>query len=124
MSREFDLKFDEYKQNDPSQPMGNSQDKYPASSYARDLCFILPDGKMIAFSYSYLVSKECVVEGHEITLSYTTHVIVLKGCNLKPLFIDMLSQIPRIIKCVSDRYNVINDEAEPSVNEITIKQIG
>lgn len=119
MSQEFDLKFDEYKQNDPSAPMDESQDKYPASNYARDLCFVLLEGKMIALNYSYLISKECSADGDVIKLSYSTCDVTVRGSNLKPLFFEMLSQIPRIVRCSHDRYNAVQDESSVVVNEIT-----
>jgi hypothetical protein len=120
MSQEFDLKFDEYKQNDPSQPVDGSQDKYPASQYARDVCFVLSDGRMVSISYNYLIAKECTVAGDQIKLAFTKHEVTLKGHSLKPLFLELIMQIPRFIRCTAERYNAIQDGANVVVNEILV----
>jgi hypothetical protein len=120
MSQDFNLKFDEYKENDPSQPIDTSQDKYPASIYARDVCFVLADGKMLAISYNYLVSKECSVEGNQIVLLFTTHTVTLKGSKLKSLMSELMSQIPRFIRCENERYAELKESDDAVVTEIIV----
>lgn len=114
--------FEKMRQNDPT---GKSEDaakeeSYKTASNTRNLIFILKDGKCHFLNYAYLVSGEYSPDDNVITLIYTTHTITLKGETLEPLFEALVSHLPRIIRCMDERYNETENEGDYKVNDIEI----
>lgn len=124
MSQGFRLKYDQIRENDkPRQEAEQSVSRafdevYPDEGHARSVCFVWPDGKRMFLQYSYLVSGEYLPDVSTITLTFTTHIIVLKGVNLEGLFYDLMNQIIRQITCVDERYNLVGDDEKFVVNKI------
>lgn len=127
MSQGFRLKYDELRDNDPTQrghgqPGGKAfNETYPEEGHGRSLCFVWPDGRRMFLSYSYLVSGEYVPEENSIILTFTTHTFILKGVNLEGLFYDILHQEAKQITCTDARYNLIGETEKFVVNGIEKK---
>lgn len=124
MSQDFKLKFDEYKDNDPTHTPGEggNPDYYPSGGNIRNLTFIWPNGMAQSFSYSYLVTPKLEPDGTSITFEFTSHFVEVKGINLSSLFFDILLQTPRFIRIKEKRYQQLEDNNKPVVNEITITE--
>lgn len=122
MSQDFNLRFNEFKENDPTSPGEQMPDQYPASSYTRNLGFAWPDGRMLFLNYSYLVSCEHLAAGTEITLAFTTHTVTIKGSNLKNLFNELMAHLPKFIVGTEARYNATKEKDAPIINEIIVQE--
>lgn len=122
MSREFELKFDAYKDNNPTGNQGQLEnpDYYSSGGNGRNLGFVWPDGRMQFFNYSYLVTCSLDPDGGSISLEFSTHHIELKGQRLAPLFEELMVQANRFIRCVDKRYQQLSENDLPTVHEITI----
>jgi hypothetical protein len=124
MSLEFDLKFEEYRNNDPTAATGKETDPhyYPSGGHVRNLAFVLQDGTMQFFNYSYLVTCTYQQEAGAILLEFTTHHITLKGQRLETLFFELMVQANKIIRCAEARYEALEDAQKPVVREIHITE--
>jgi hypothetical protein len=122
MSRDFKLRFDEMKQNDPTQNGGEFSEgkQFYDDSNVRNLCFVWPDNRKVFFNYAYLVSSDYLPEDGSITLAFTTHSITLKGAMLDSLYEALLSHLPRKIICVDARYAQTVESDKPIVLEIIV----
>lgn len=121
-------KFDEMnggKKNNPEKQGGqpNEPVNYPTAGDVRNLCFVQPDGKRQFLNYAYLISGEYDPEASEIKLTYTTHVVALKGYNLEALFESLMVQVPKEIVGIDNRYSEESNEATTGVIEIIINQV-
>lgn len=109
-------------ENDASQTDDRKEaDRYATAGHVRNLCFIQPNGEQLFLNYAYLISGAFSPENNIITLSYTTHIITIKGHHLDVLFDSLMAQIPKQIVCVDKRYEAAIDETETVVTEIVIK---
>lgn len=97
---------------------------YETEGSVRNLCFVQQDGKRIFLNYAYLVSGEYDPEASIITLTYTTHVVTLRGYSLEGLYENLMNQICKNIGCVDSRYLVDNEKEKTNtlVFEINIKK--
>ena len=126
MSQEFKTKFEKMRenltaqQNDNTQSEGITDDKYPASGYARNLIFRWPDGRMKFLNYSYLISCEYLPQDSTITITFTSDTVDLKGELLEDLFLELAMHIPKLIQCKEERYNVLDEGKQTIINEIKI----
>jgi hypothetical protein len=127
MSQRFSLKFDEMREGSPvdidqGQAAKGSDDDvlYPSFGHVRNLCFVWPDGRRLFLNYSYLVAAECNTMFSEIILTFTTHIVTAKGYNLKSLFFQVMGQYLRLLHCTDQRYNSLQPEGTPVVNEILV----
>ena len=121
MIQDFRSRFGMMRDNDPT---GQQQDdtvkeRYPAQSHARNLVFVLQDGRRVFLNYSYLVCTEELPDTGSLLLHFTTHTVTLAGKGLDALFIDLVGHIPRIIACTEPRYDLLA-EGQPVVHEITV----
>lgn len=114
--------YDKMRQNDPTGKTDNAakEESYPTASNTRNLIFILKDGKYHFLNYAYLVSGEYSPDASLITLIYTTHTVTIKGETLEPLFEALVSHLPRIIRCMDERYNDTVNDGDYTVNDIEI----
>ncbi|MEZ5016088.1 MAG: hypothetical protein R2800_03495 [Flavipsychrobacter sp.] len=121
MSRDFELKFDEYKDNNPTEKDGASDpDRYPSGGNVRNLAFVLADGKMQFFNYSYLIT--CIMDNGagSILIEFSTHHVALKGQRLGSLYNDLMMQSCKIIRCADKRYSELEENNKPVIQEIDV----
>lgn len=124
MSLDFKLQFDENKESTQPQDQETvNADRYLHHGNTRNLAFVWPDGRMEFFNYSYLV--RCAYDPAEgsIVLEFTSHTVALKGYRLEILAVDLMAQLPRIVRCIDSRYidTLENDAAVVSKIIITEK---
>lgn len=126
MNHKFSLKFDKMRDNNPSAPEGDAvpnlfaKNNYETPGHVRNVCFVMLDGKMIFLNYAYLVAGEHNPENSTITLSFTSHVVILKGYNLEILYADLMFQLCKQVICMDERYDAVEEKDQGSVTEITI----
>lgn len=121
MSDEFKFRFDRMRENNPQgQEQPPMQENYNGTRQARNVCFILLDGKRIFLNYAYLVAGKFIPEDNKIILSFTTHIITLTGIQLEKLYDEFMDHKPRTIIATDKRYNVAAETNIPVVNEINV----
>lgn len=111
MNSGFKFKYDQIRENDPTKKESaiylnteRNAATYYENSNAKNVCFVWPDGKRIFLNYSYLVSGEYQPEENSITLTWTTHVVNLKGYQLEKLFNELMHHLPKEVVCIDTRY--------------------
>lgn len=105
MNRDFKSKFGEMQDNQSKAfNQEENNELYNVAGNNRNICFSWPDGRLLSFSYAYLINCEYVPEESYIQLEFTTHKVILKGYNLEPLYFQIFDQLVRIIKCIDPRY--------------------
>lgn len=120
MSQDFELKFDEYKNNNPAEKGSESDpDQYPSGGNVRNLAFFWPDGKMQFFNYSYLITCTYTPEQGNILLEFSTHQVELKGQKLEQIFNEIMVQSIKVIRCGDKRYQANTDQTKPYIIEMT-----
>ncbi len=122
MSRDFELKFDAYKENNPAgNPVdGIHPDYYPAAGNIRNLAFAWPDGRMQFFNYSYLITCAFKKEDGSLLMEFSTHLVELKGQRLEALFHEIMAQANKLIHCTDKRYQELEESDKPVVHEINV----
>jgi len=123
------FKFDKLNENNPKKRDGKKDmpgaekdiEVFDKAGQVRNVCFIETDGKCLFLNYSYLVSGEFSPADRIITLTFTTHTIILKGHNLESLFEEFIEHLPKLIKCIDKRYEAMKDKSEGFVTEIIVK---
>lgn len=126
MNQGFNFRFGEMQENDPTKSQSeNSQDNilYPSASNTRNLCLQMRNGDQIFLNYSYLISGEYSKEISTITLTFTTHMIVLHGSALDVLFHLLMDHIPRTIVEIDERYASIETEQTYAIKTITVSKL-
>lgn len=125
MSHEFNKRYNEYFSNDPTkkstienQSDSNIINYEQAEKGQRNICFVLKEGKQIFLGYNYLVAAEYSPEENLITLTFTTHKVMVKGYNIEKLFEDLRQQIPKTLGVMDERYNML-EQNKVLINEIT-----
>jgi hypothetical protein len=118
MSQDFKFKFNQMRENDPTQ----EQQTYAGESHVRNVCFFQPDGKAVFLNYGYLTSAQYDPTESCITLFFTSHTVILKGANLETLFQEFFSHIPKSITCTDERYNEIEKHSY-IINEMHIVKV-
>ncbi|CAM3285613.1 hypothetical protein FLLO111716_01030 [Flavobacterium longum] len=93
-------------------------ERFKNASNARNLCLILQDGKRFFLNYAYLISGEYSPKDGVITLTFTTHTIVMKGNKLEVLYENLMFHLPKVINQVNKRYESL--ESDTAVHEIII----
>lgn len=94
---------------------------YDQYSGIRNVCFNFLDGNRIFLNYNYLVCSEFDSSKNQITLSFTTHIVILNGINLGWIFEELLFHSIQLISCRDVRYNQLLEEDCSIVNSIDIK---
>ena len=123
MSHDFNLRFNEMKHSDPTQresAVSSIKNQYESNSNVRNICFIWPDNSKRFINYAYLISGEYLPEDSTIILTFTSHVVQIKGSHLESLFDDFQTHLPRNVVCLGERYQHLADDSNPSIKEITI----
>ena len=130
MSQEFKSKFDRMLDNDPTEPAPGDDggaikaDYYPGIGHTRHLGMVWPDGRRLFLNYSYLVSCEFMPTNNVITLAFTTHEVAVKGVRLDLLFDELMSQLPRLLRCTDARYNQTLEADQYAINDIKVEKAG
>lgn len=100
MSQGFNLRFDKMRENNPASPEvpksdSTLTDRYETPGYARNVCFVWPDGKGEFFNYAYLVAAKFNPgkDKNEITLLFSGYTVTLHGYALESLFMDFLDHM-------------------------------
>lgn len=119
-----DVTGDEKRQQDqPHEDAANTPaDRYPSHSHARNLCLEWNDGRMMFLNYSYLVSCDYQPKDISITMTFTSHIVVLKGVQLETLFKDLMLHLPKVITCKDERYNALAGASDTIVNDIVVSE--
>lgn len=103
----------------------NAEDKsiehHAEASAVRNICFVQPDGKKTFLNYAYLVSGEYSPDDSTIKLTFTTHIVTLKGNNFEELFDALNKHEPKTIIAVDKRYSEIG-EGKNTVTSILIEK--
>jgi hypothetical protein len=126
MSQGFNFKYDQMRENDPTSSakiQADVPDSYPSGSNIRNVLFVLASGDEDSSSYNYLVRTRFKKSEGSILLTFTTHVITIKGVNLHSLFRELFEHIPRVVVATDKRYNQVAEKDVPIVNEIIITEI-
>lgn len=95
---------------------------YSEAGPVRNVCFVPLDGTRLFLNYSYLIAGVFSHEISTVTLTFTTHVITLKGFNLAALFDGLSTHSFRHIAAVDERYAAA-DEAQSIVTEIVVQSL-
>lgn len=118
MNHGFKLRYDEMRQSDPTSQASetSASSQYASPSNTRNVCFDWSDGRRAFLNYSYLIAGEYEPneEKNVIRLSFSSHIVMLQGYSLEPLFMALLDHLPRIITAVDPRY-VLDDDRQNSV---------
>ena len=128
MSHGFKLRFDEMREGDPTNSDSTKQDEnelfYQSSGHARNVCFVWSNEKRLFLNYAYLVSGEFNPneEKNLITLTFSSHTVLLHGYNLESLYRALMEQIPRLIFEVDSRYALNGVLKEVIVIEIIVEK--
>ncbi|MGN7822915.1 hypothetical protein ACTJJB_22540 [Chitinophaga sp. 22536] len=127
MNLNFKLRLDELNENDPTSKNSSSvlqTEFYEHSGHIREVCFVPLHGKIVSLNYAYWVAREFEIEENRMTLLWTTHIVVLKGIRLMPLFFDFFYQLPKIVVAQDARYNATAAKDTPIVNDIKVQENG
>ncbi|MBN8865541.1 MAG: hypothetical protein J0H92_19355 [Sphingobacteriales bacterium] len=128
MSQEFNLRYNEI------QPEINANDNMPleqsecvtyyeTEGHARNVCFVFENGNRIFLNYAHLLFCEYIHEIGAINLIFTSHRIILEGCNTGELFKSFLSQKTQEIVVQSSRYNTFLENDSAIVFQIKVIQL-
>lgn len=122
MSQHFKSKYDQMRENsqstDPESQIPESSNNGPV----RNICFVMEDGSMTFLNYGYLISGSIDVGKEKITLSFTSHEILLEGSYLELLFYELLHHKTGIIRAVNKRYFELDSNTKAVVSAITLKE--
>lgn len=99
-----------------------SIEQYKSAGTTRNLCFVQPNNKAIFLNYAYLISGEFDPDASAIILTYTTHVVTVRGSNLEGLFENLMHQSARVIACTDKRYENLEDRKEAIISELRIEK--
>lgn len=111
------------KDNAPSKDetkIDESLELYPNAGNSRNLLFTWPSGDSEFLNYSFLIGGKFFKEESKIVLTYTSHIVTIKGNNLEDLHDALLLNFPKRIDCVEERYLKTIDGDDPVVTEIAI----
>jgi hypothetical protein len=91
---------------------------YDTDGHTRNLCFAPSNGTKLFLSYAYLISGELSPE--EGTITFTTHIITLKGHRLSSPFDSLAAQSRCRITTVEERYAAV-ENSESFITHITVQ---
>ena len=128
MSLSFKSNMEEMRENDPTNEQAMETDNKASENYdtpgrVRNLCFVWPDGRMKFMNYAYLISSEYSPNECEIILTFAAEIIIIKGADLKPLFTNILDQIPKFICYAMERYQQLSNNLSYTVKEIVVNKL-
>ena len=110
--------------NQSSPPQRPKSLKYhKTDGHARNLCFVLLHGRRLFLSYAYLISGDVSPQENTLTLTFTTHIVTLKGRNFAPLFDSLNVHALESITAVEERYAATEEETESLVTHIDVQTL-
>lgn len=95
---------------------------YDTDGHVRNLYFVPAEDDEMFLNYAYLISGSLSREKNRITLAFTTHVVTLKGQNLRALFNGIFVQRLQRITTIEERY-AATEEAESFVTQIAVETL-
>lgn len=125
MSQDYKLRFDQMKENNPTQADAASQAGdsayYPGESSIRNFCLVWKDGNMDDFPYSYVLHTKFRLgeEKNVIIIELPSKLITLSGYGLTALFLAFKKQLPQFIYQIDERYTSQDDTV---VTDIQIEE--
>lgn len=108
------------------QPLPEEQksvELYDTAGHARNICFVQESGVMTFLNYAYLISGQYNPETSVITLGFTTHLVVIKGCGIDSVFAAIIESKARKIIQINNRYLEIQNARIEIISEIEISKI-
>lgn len=111
-------RFANHSENAAEQPQPEEQksvELYDTAGHARNICFVQTTGESIFLSYAYLCFASFNPDRSTISLTFTTHQVVIKGNDLGGIFDSIFSQQIKTLKVNEKRY----DES-PRIEKILI----
>ena len=121
MNQGFKLRFDQLRENDPTDPADGSGsllvENYTTMGHTRNVCLVWPDGRRAFFNYAYLIVGEFEPndEKNVIRLGFSSHNVTLQGYSLESLFMALLDHLPRIITAIDPRYVLEKGEGKETI---------
>lgn len=124
MSRDFKLKFDDFKDNHSAEQGDGDKttNQYPSSGHVRHIVFVWPENRMQSFNYSYLVTQSYDAAKNTIVMEFTSHTVEIKGVRLDVLFHELVMQVPKYIRIMDKRYNNAGNAIGTIVNEVLLAE--
>jgi hypothetical protein len=128
MNQGFKLRFDQLRENDPTDPADGSGllliENYTTMGHTRNVCLVWPDGRRAFLNYAYLVVGEFEPndEKNVIRLGFSSHNVTLQGYSLESLFMALLDHLPRIITAIDPRYVLDEDKQKSVVTGIVLEK--
>ncbi|MBS1585843.1 MAG: hypothetical protein JSS82_09900 [Bacteroidetes bacterium] len=107
--------------NEPEKQQQKDIERHEDEGSVRTLSLVCTDGMQQCLNYSYLMSRQLSPGKDAITLSFTSHTVVLKGSNLQALFNDFARDIPKKIMAVESRYAATKENDDAVIAEIVIQ---
>lgn len=125
MNQTFKLSFDKShignenngKVADGTTVLENKQ--YEQEGYNRNVCFVKEDGSRIFLSYSHLITGVYQPDENSIELTFTSHIVYVKGAKLESLYYQLMSQVVKQLVCTDPRYNLLSDDNIYVINELS-----
>jgi len=128
MNRDFVSNFDssfkkkqEHKP-EPFEPDESKDVEYSGHEYIRNLYLVWPEGKRVFFAYNRLDSGYINEDQTSLRLMFGSDIVELTGIKLLPLLNSISTHKRKYVYCDDARYNHLNDDDEPIVNDIVISQ--
>lgn len=124
MSQNFRLSFDKPLESASNktaiQPAdGLHNEYYEQDGYGRNICFVKEDGNRIFLSYSHLISSVYLPDENRIELTFTSHIVSVKGVKLEPFYYQFMSHVVKQLICTDRRYNLLSDDNTYLINELS-----
>lgn len=128
MSYNYKSRLDDYLSGNPTKKSPEDENNtivyYEQNpNEAKDICFVLLNGRQTSLEYNYLISRDYIPEQNIIVLNFTTHEITLNGHNLEKLFNDLRQNLPQTVTVIDERYIGISQENAPVVTDIKIERV-
>jgi hypothetical protein len=123
MSQHFKSKYDQMRENVSSTASKPDDNNSSDSGSIRNICFVLEDGSQQFLNYGYLISGIIDSEKIKITLSFSSHLIVIEGIQLTEMFWKIFNHRVSIVEVVDVRYESLEGNHQPKITAIKITEI-
>lgn len=122
MSREFKDNLDRMLDGNLSTTEGDKETVQGWPVNAREVMFTLLDGRVATCYYPYLEYCEFCPRESKITLEFSKRTVSLHGVNLQALYVQLARHTIKEVSCTHSRYNVLNDDGAPVINDIIVTE--
>lgn len=119
-------RYEQLREGDPTSKEGsidpNSEELMPyydQPGHMRNVCFVWPDGRRVFISYAYLISGELTIDDdlNKIVLTFSNQIVIIKGYELKQLFVALMKQM---VLYIMEKPAFFNTNEEQHVTNIAI----